>query len=90
MTVIKKDPRVHIIIKKDAVSRGTQPTDLAPKRMRDNSGAYVKRIKAKGEVGSAYRDIWTDGTYDGADLRPFEGRPGSMVAYSLPSRGVRT
>lgn len=24
--------------------------------------------------------------YDGAELRPFEGRPGAMQAYSLPSR----
>ena len=23
--------------------------------------------------------------YDGAELRPFEGRPGAMLAYSLPS-----
>lgn len=24
-------------------------------------------------------------TYDGAELRPYEGRPGAMTAYSLPS-----
>ena len=24
--------------------------------------------------------------YDGAELRPFEGRPGSMDAFNLPSR----
>lgn len=28
----------------------------------------------------------TSGTYDGAELRPFDGRPGSMDAYALPSR----
>lgn len=27
--------------------------------------------------------------YDGAELKPFDGRPGAMVAYSLPSRGLR-
>lgn len=26
------------------------------------------------------------GPYDGAELRPFDGRPGAMAAYSLPSR----
>lgn len=31
---------------------------------------------------------WSErGTYDGAELRPFEGRPGAMDAYALPSRG---
>lgn len=28
------------------------------------------------------------GLYDGAELRPYEGRPGAMVAFSLPSRGM--
>lgn len=28
--------------------------------------------------------------YDGAELRPFAGRPGAMDAFSLPSRGFRT
>ena len=26
-----------------------------------------------------------NGTYDGAELRPYIGRPGAMDAYSLPS-----
>jgi len=32
------------------------------------------------------------GRYDGAELKPFTGRPGSMDAYGLPSlrNGVRT
>jgi hypothetical protein len=32
------------------------------------------------------------GRYDGAELKPFTGRPGSMDAYALPSlnSGVRT
>jgi hypothetical protein len=32
------------------------------------------------------------GRYDGAELKPFTGRPGSMDAYTLPSlnSGVRT
>lgn len=28
------------------------------------------------------------GPYDGAELRPYEGRPGAMVAFGLPSRGM--
>lgn len=28
------------------------------------------------------------GNYDGAELRPFEGRPGSMDAYGIKSLGV--
>lgn len=30
-------------------------------------------------------DVFKRGTYDGAELRPFTGRPGSMDAYALPS-----
>ena len=26
--------------------------------------------------------------YDGAELRPFDGRPGAMDAFRLPSRGL--
>lgn len=26
--------------------------------------------------------------YDGKELKPFEGRPGSMDAHALPSRGI--
>ena len=30
----------------------------------------------------------TKDLYDGAELRPYEGRPGAMVAFGLPSRGM--
>lgn len=29
------------------------------------------------------------GIYTGAELRPFDGRPGAMAAYALPSRGMQ-
>ncbi len=29
------------------------------------------------------------GHYNGAELRPYNGRPGAMDAYRLPSRGMR-
>jgi hypothetical protein len=28
--------------------------------------------------------------YDGKELRPYQGRPGAMDAFALPSRGFRT
>lgn len=34
------------------------------------------------------RTIPYAGTYSGLELRPFTGRPGSMHAFSLPSRGI--
>jgi hypothetical protein len=30
-------------------------------------------------------DVFKRGMYDGKELRPFTGRPGSMDAYALPS-----
>ena len=38
---------------------------------------------ARGEVRTMFSDRQT---YDGAELRPFTGRPGSMDAFKLPSR----
>ena len=47
-----------------------------------NQGKFVKpvikRIVAESTLGKR-------GNYDGAELRPFDGRPGSMDAYALPS-----
>ena len=34
------------------------------------------------------RTWYQRGLYDGKELRPFEGRPGAMDAYNLPSRGI--
>lgn len=31
-----------------------------------------------------------DKLYDGKELRPYQGRPGAMDAFALPSRGHRT
>ena len=36
-------------------------------------------------VPAAANDAFKRGAYDGAELRPFTGRPGSMDAYALPS-----
>lgn len=40
-----------------------------------------------GQVVPPRRIDMRDGTYTGAELRPFTGRPGAMDAYTLPSRG---
>ena len=36
------------------------------------------------------RNSNTGSSYDGAELRPFDGRPGAMDAYALPSLGLST
>lgn len=40
-------------------------------------------------AGPRQVDVMHGGTYDGADLRPFEGRAGALAAYALPSRGMQ-
>ncbi len=46
--------------------------DLAHTRARDARAIALELARQRG-------------TYDGRELRPFEGRPGSMQAFSLPS-----
>jgi hypothetical protein len=55
-------------------------------------GEYVERPKLSGEVQAAKNDIWNRDTYrtgDG-DHTAQVPREGSLVAFSLPSRGHRT
>jgi hypothetical protein len=55
-------------------------------------GEYVKRQKQPGEVKAAENDLWQRGQYktgDG-DYTAQVPRAGSLVAFSLPSRGNRT
>lgn len=43
-----------------------------------------------GEVaGARVVDVMHAPPYEGAELRPYNGRPGAMDAYKLPSRGMR-
>lgn len=37
---------------------------------------------------SPSEDLFVRATYDGRELRPFEGRAGAMDAYMLPSKGI--
>ena len=62
------------------------------KKTKQTLGAYVERQKLPGEVKAAENDLWQRGTYrtgDG-DHTAQVPRAGSLVAFSLPSRGNRT
>jgi|688.fasta_scaffold1595656_2 hypothetical protein len=55
-------------------------------------GEYVEREKQPGEVQASDNDLWRRDTYrtgDG-DYTQQVPRAGSLVAFSLPSRGHRT
>jgi hypothetical protein len=55
-------------------------------------GKYVEREKLAGEVKAPENDLWQRDTYrtgDG-DYTAQVPRAGSLVAFSLPSRGNRT
>jgi hypothetical protein len=55
-------------------------------------GKYVEREKLPGEVKAPENDLWQRGIYrtgDG-DYTSQVPRAGSLVAFSLPSRGNRT
>ena len=55
-------------------------------------GEYVERQKLDGEVKAAENDLWQRDTYrtgDG-DHTAQVPRAGSLVAFSLPSKGHRT
>ena len=55
-------------------------------------GEYVERQKLDGEVKAAETDLWQRDTYrtgDG-DHTAQVPRAGSLVAFSLPSKGHRT
>jgi len=45
-----------------------------------------KGTGSKGAPANVRVDVMKSGTYDGRELKPFDGRPGAMDAYKLPSR----
>jgi hypothetical protein len=62
------------------------------KKTKQTLGEYVEREKLPGEVKAAQNDLWQRGQYrtgDG-DYTAQVPREGSLVAFSLPSRGHRT
>ena len=59
---------------------------------RQSMGKYVEREKLPGEVKAAENDLWQRKPYktgDG-DYMQQVPRAGSLVAFSLPSKGLKT
>jgi hypothetical protein len=62
------------------------------KKTKQTLGAYIERVKLFNEVKAAEMNIWNRTTYrtgDG-DHTAQVPREGSLVAFSLPSRGNKT
>ena len=78
--VLKEAPR-------SGLAYVTPVSDKAPKEIRRNT-KYVKRKRDKNEA-LPFKPI-PKGTYDGAELRPFDGRPGAMDFKKWPSKGLST
>jgi hypothetical protein len=76
----ERQPAPHILSYKSdkAVSDSQNPQGYVPSNLPE--GAVTP---------PTFNRLQDKGTYNGAELRPFDGRPGAMVAYSLPSRGFR-
>ena len=76
--------KLHMVIKNhdgifEIQPKGRNALAVANKqRWKDN--------KATPAATRAFVNASTVRKYDGAELRPFDGRPGAMDAYSLPSR----
>lgn len=53
-------------------------------------GTYVPRQKEAGEATPATNDLWKRKNYKTGDGDPgnYVPRPGSLVAFTLPSRGL--
>lgn len=68
--------------------------DALTKTLRRDLGRgydYAPRVKQEGEATAAQDNIFERGTYrtgDG-DTGTYVPRPGSLVAFSLPSKGLR-
>jgi hypothetical protein len=81
------------IIKNSAPTHMVRSAGLTLSReARQSMGKYIEREKQPGEVRAAELSIWDRTTYrtgDG-DYTAQVPRAGSLVAFSLPSRGNRT
>lgn len=65
--------------------RGPHELAMADLHRTAASGRRRSLQQARERVTNASQHLRDPGTYDGAELRPFEGRPGAMDAYGLPS-----
>lgn len=68
------------------------PSLTLSKEARQSMGKYTEREKLPGEVRASDNDLWQRDVYrtgDG-DFTAQVPRAGSLVAFSLPSRGNKT
>ena len=71
---------------------GRSPSLTLSREARQSMGKYVERKKLPGEAKAAELSIWDRTTYrtgDG-DHTAQVPRAGSLVAFSLPSKGIKT
>jgi hypothetical protein len=76
-----KEP-THTIISK---------SDLAPTMLSKHYLNRTSMVTPKPEgtaLPPTHNTLKDPGTYNGAELRPFDGRPGAMDAFKLPSKGL--
>ena len=65
----------------------SHPTN--PKRTsKSRQAEYARSLADLQSNTNPIRNSTTRGYYDGAELRAFDGRPGAMDAYALPSLGL--
>ncbi|NVN99264.1 MAG: hypothetical protein HXX17_08070 [Geobacteraceae bacterium] len=62
-------------------------SDVAHEAVKGKS-KFVARVRDYTEALPRETDIWTKELYDGAELRPFDGRKGAMDFKALPSKGL--
>jgi hypothetical protein len=84
MNMKKKATRVN----KGSMLDMKYESDLAPKEMRRFGPKYEPRKRGEHEAMPPPADLFERPVYDGAELRPYDGRAGSMTFKTLPSRGL--
>ena len=62
-------------------------SDAATMRVRGKS-KFAKRERPVNEATPPITNIWTTDIYDGAELRPYQGRPGALDFLKCPSKGL--
>ena len=76
----KKQFTAHLVQPKP----GTKFTDKALSVIRGKAG-YKPRAREKNEALPPSMDMFERPDYEGKELHDYEGRPGAMDAYRLPS-----
>ena len=66
----------------------TSPQSTTKRARKSRHAEFEQRLAEVQANTDPIRNSNAHGYYDGAELLPFDGRPGAMDAYSLPSRGL--